>query len=99
MELLEEARIHVRVSSKAFDSELEGLIAAAQATMVNGGVSKSLVYAEEPPALVRHAVMTFVKARFGMDNDDAERFEQSFQSIIACLANSDANAVYEEAES
>lgn len=96
MSLLEEAKVHVRVSSDAFDAEIEGLIEAAKATMVNAGIMESVVYADDPEPLVRHAVMTFVKSRFGMDNDDADRFEQSFQSIIACLAHSGANSAYEE---
>lgn len=98
MSLLEEAKVHVRVSSDAFDAEIEGLIAAAKATMVNAGIMESVVNADDPEPLVRHAIMTFVKSRFGMDNDDADRFEQSFQSIIAVLAHSDVNSVYEKVE-
>lgn len=85
-EMLDDVRRELRVTSSAFDAEIENLIAAAKMDMILSGVSESAVNAPYPQALVRHAVILYCKARFGLDNPDSEKYMASFRSIEADLA-------------
>jgi len=109
MALLDDVKVAVRVSHDATDSEVEGLIAAAMFDMANKGVSVAWLGTDPMaptfsfddidegalPAMAKQAIVTYVKANYGYDNDEAERFEKSYDSIVCSLLNSRFNAVYE----
>ena len=88
MALLDDVRTALRVVSTAMDSEIEALVAAALADMARVGVRESLIDEDDPDPLVRMAVMLYCKARFGYDNDEAARFEESYRQIVADMLNS-----------
>ena len=90
MSLLEQMKLVLRVTSPEFDPEVQMHVEAALADMRRVGVKEELIEQESP--LVVQAVACFVKARFGFDNEDAPRFEQSYRQTVADLLNSDANA-------
>lgn len=110
MSLLDDVKVTLRVGHDATDSEVEDLIAAAVFDMANKGVSVAWLgtdpmdaeFAVEDidegtlPVMAKRAIVTYAKANYGYDNDEAERFTESYDSIVCSLLNSRFNAVYEE---
>ncbi len=80
---VDQLRTAVRVSSDAFDEELLGLAEAAVEDMERAGVPAA--YVAQAPALVRTAVLTYVKSRFGLDNDEAQRLDASYRQALCDL--------------
>lgn len=71
----------LRVSSTTFDAEIQDLINAAMLELNRCGV-----YFHEPDELVVQAVIQFCKSRFGFDNKEAERFEETFYKMASSLS-------------
>jgi hypothetical protein len=91
--LLDDARVAVRVTSTATDSELQMWVDAAIADMRRCGVRDELLDEESETfdPMVRSAVVCYVKANYGFDNAEAPRFTSTYKSILAALLNSKAN--------
>ncbi len=89
MALTDDVKVALRVSSNAYDAEVAALVAAALADMRRVGVPDEAL-SRSPDPLARMAVLLFCKARFGYDNDEAPRFEESYRQTVADLANSPA---------
>lgn len=64
----------------AFDDEIIDLIEAARLDLKLSGVSSEKAESEEDQ-LIRRAVTTYVKAHFGFDNPDSEKFRKSYESL------------------
>ena len=110
MSLLEDVKVALRVGHDATDSEVEDLIAAAVFDMANKGVSVTWLGTDPMgpdfavgdidegalPVMAKRAIVTYVKANYGYDNSEAERFTESYDSIVCSLLNSRFNAVYDE---
>lgn len=90
MALTDDVKVALRVSSNAYDAEVAALVAAALADMRRVGVPDAALSEDSPDPLARMAVLLFCKARFGYDNDEAPRFEESYRQTVADLANSPA---------
>ena len=78
-EYLSDIRLRVRSSVDKLDGEIKDLILAARADLVRGGVLPARA-ADETDPLVKQAISTYVKAEFGLDNDDADKYRASFRS-------------------
>ena len=112
MSLLEDVKVALRVGHDATDSEVEDLITAAIFDMANKGVSTawlgtdpmgasfSIEDVDESalPTMAKRAIVTYAKAGYGYDNDEAERFMRSYDSMVCSLLNSRFNAAYEDGE-
>lgn len=112
MSLLDDVKVALRVGHDATDSEVEDLIAAAVFDMANKGVSItwlgtdpmspdfSIVDLDEfaLPVMAKRAIVTYAKANYGYDNDEAKRFMDSYDSMVCSILNSRFNAVYETEE-
>lgn len=80
-DLLLAARLAVRANrTSAFDNEIRDLISAARAELVEIGVLPSKVYNDDDP-LTKQAVILYVKAEFGLDNPDAERYHEAYTML------------------
>lgn len=88
-EYLASVRHSVRLSSTAHDGELTDLINAARADLVLGGVLEEKANDEKDP-LIKKAVTTYVKAEFGLDNEDADRLRASYKEQRNGLTLSDS---------
>lgn len=86
---LTSVRQYMRLTTKAHDSEIKDLINAARADLVLGGVDRSKAEDEADPLILR-AVATYVKAEFGLDNPDAEKYRASYKEQRNGLTLSDA---------
>lgn len=85
--LLDEVKLALRVTSDDFDTEVTALIDAARRDMVRQGVREDLLAEPTIDPLAKMAIVLFCKARFGFDNDDAERFETAYAKTLKDLAN------------
>lgn len=83
-DLFAEAKVALRVSTPAFDGEISDLIDAARDKLALAGVSRAVL--ADPTPLVRRAIIVYCKAHFGLDNPEADRFDQSFESLAGLLA-------------
>ena len=80
-ELLNAARLAVRrTRPSVLDGEIKELISAARKELTEIGVLPSKAYDDNDP-LTRRACIVYVKAEFGLDNPDAERYRASFDSL------------------
>lgn len=112
MSLLEDVKVALRVGHDATDSEVEDLIAAAVFDMANKGISVTWLGTDpmDPsfsvadideaalPVMAKRAIVTYAKAHYGYDNDDADRLVKAYDSILCSLGNSRFNAAYETEE-
>ena len=94
-EYLASVRHSMRISSNAYDSEITDLINAARADLVLGGVLEDKAKDETDPLILR-AVTTYVKAEFGLDNDDADKYRASYKEQRNGLSLSDSYIAAEE---
>lgn len=94
-EHLTSIRQYMRLTSTIHDSELEDLINAARADLVLGGVLPAKAEDEQDPLIMR-AVATYVKAEFGLDNDDSEKYRASYKEQRNGLALSDSYIASEQ---
>lgn len=83
MALLDDVKLALRISSSAFDTEVQDLIYAAKADLQLSGVDPTKMLDADP--LIKRAIVTYVKANFGFDNPDAERLQQAYNMIKAHL--------------
>lgn len=86
-EYLAAGRLAVRTKSAAFDEEIADLIRAARKDLTLGGVLPERAQDEADP-LIKRAVMTYLKAEFGLDNDDADKYRAAYISLKTSLAMS-----------
>lgn len=90
---LADIREAARVDSSELDGEIETLIQAAREELHTAGI-KAEKCKDENDAQIKRAVIVFVRAEFGIENADREKYLQSFESIKLRLALS---AEYKEA--
>lgn len=78
--MLEKVKMALRISTDAFDDELNDLIAAAELDLGVAGV----VLPAEIDALVTRAIITYCKMHFGIP-EDADRLKLSYDEQKAQL--------------
>lgn len=74
-----------------YDDEIQDLVNAALADMTRVGIVASLLDPDNVGPLAKQAVKLYAKAHFGYDNDEAERFSESYERTLVDLMNSTAN--------
>lgn len=87
-EYLEAIRFAARVDDEAFDDEIESLILAAREELRLIGIKQEKCEDEMDPQIKR-AIIVFVRAEFGIENADRDKYLQSFESIKIRLALAD----------
>lgn len=91
MAWLDDAKMVLRVSSDAMDAEVQMLIDAALNDLEMKGVNPLIVSEDSTVPLVKQAVMLYVKCHWGFDNDEADRFGNSYRQTVIDLLNSRYN--------
>lgn len=89
--LLDACRAALRIPAfvNDYDEEISDVIEAARAELVAGGVSDVKAH-DDGDGRVRLAIKVYVKANFGMDNPDAERFMKSFDAMLTSMSGDSA---------
>lgn len=77
--LLNDIKNSLRVSGDDLDIEIQGLIDAAKADLILSGVHKDKI--NDTDSLIKRAVTVYCKANFGYDNNEADRFNNSYISL------------------
>lgn len=72
------AALRVTTDDPGIIGEIEELIESAKIDLIQSGVKKELVNADEPDAIIRRAIKTYAKANFGYDNPEADRFDRAY---------------------
>lgn len=71
----------LRISHTRSDGEINDLINAARADLHDlGGIREDKVNNENDP-LIKRACMLYVKAEFGLDNPDADKYRESYEAL------------------
>lgn len=73
-------RGYLRISHTHFNEEISDLIGAAKADLLLGGISSEKVN-DENDALIKRAIVVYVKAEFGLDNADGEKYRESYEML------------------
>ena len=88
--LLDACRAALRIPAFVNDyDEISDAIEAARAELVAGGVADAKAH-DDSDGRVRLAIKVYVKANFGMDNPDAERFMKSFETMLTSMSGDSA---------
>ena len=83
--MLAEVKVALRVTSNAFDSEITALIDAARSELKLSGIRADKAESATD-VLICRAIILYAKANFGYDNTEAERFQESFESLRSHLS-------------
>lgn len=75
--MLESVKKALRISGTIFDTEIQELIDAAMSDLKLSGISCQNV--RDP--LIRRAVTIYCKANFGLDNEDSEKYQKSYDML------------------
>jgi hypothetical protein len=88
-------RAALRVTSTAFDAEIDTLIDSAKDDLLLSGIAAAVLDAADPDPLIKRAIILYCKAEFGLDNPDSEKYMASYRSLETHLALS---TEYQETE-
>lgn len=83
------AALRIPAFCNDYDDEIADVIEAARAELVAGGVADAKAN-DDSDGRVRLAIKVYVKANFGMDNPDAERFMKSFDVMLTSMSGDSA---------
>lgn len=74
---LTKIKLSLRITTDAFDDELKMLANGAKQDLIVAGISKNVLEKEPLPAIVEHAIITYVRLNFGQPSD-YDRLKQSY---------------------
>ena len=79
--MLEKVKSALRISNTAYDREIRDLIDACKIDLVTSGVASSYFLEDTYGPLIKQAIITYCKAQFGYDNQDATRLNESYELL------------------
>ncbi len=88
-------RGYLRIATDRLDGEIKDLICAARDDLVLGGVLPVRAIDESDP-LLKKAIATYIKAEFGLDNDNAEQYRAAYGDLKKRFLLSDRYTKVEE---
>lgn len=80
MALIDDVKTALRVSGNDLNGEITDLINAAKADLELVGIIHNLAIDDTDP-LIKRAIIVYCKANFGFDNQEAERFQKSYDLL------------------
>lgn len=82
--MLQNVKLALRIKSNKFDDEIQDLISACKIDLSISGVRK----VREDDPIIQRVIILYVKANFGLDNNDSEKYYKSYlllkQSLSLC---------------
>lgn len=89
-EFLDKARGFLRVTTNdtVINTEITTLIRACQRDLIRNGITPSLAY-DLKDSLIEMAVLLYLKAEFGLDNKNYDKFRASYEELRTELALTD----------
>lgn len=86
--MLNSVMVALRISHSSLNFEIEDLIAAARLDMIQSGIAIEKANLNDDP-LIKRAIITYVKAQFLADKDEADRFQKSYDLLKTHLSLAD----------
>jgi len=80
MTMLNSVKMALRISHDELNDEIVDLIEAARADLALSGVLADKTKDDNDP-LIKRAVITYCKAHFGLENEDSEKYQRSYDMI------------------
>ena len=89
-EFLEKARGFLRVTTNdtVINTEITTLIGACQRDLIRNGITPRLAY-DLKDSLIEMAVLLYLKAEFGLDNKNYDKFRSSYEELRTELSLTD----------
>ena len=89
-EFLEKARGFLRVTTNdtVINTEITTLIGACQRDLIRNGITPNLAY-DLKDSLIEMAVLLYLKAEFGLDNKNYDKFRASYEELRTELSLTD----------
>lgn len=81
--MLEKIKLSLRINNSAYDDEITDLINACKKELELAGIASSNI--DEDDEMIIRAITLYCKANFGFDNNDADRYTNSYESIKTFL--------------
>lgn len=78
--MIQDVKLALRITNNKFNEEVEDLIESARLDLIQSGVSKTIAKKEDDP-LIKRAIIFYSKAYYGLDNPNAERFKEAYESL------------------
>lgn len=82
--MLEKVKLALRIKNIKLDDEITDIIEACKIDLSISGVRKI----EETDPIIQRAIIIYCKANFGLDNNDSEKYQKSYdllkQSLSLC---------------
>lgn len=75
--LIDDVRLALRLTTQAFDAEIQDLIDASKTDLSISGV----VNIDEADPLIKRAITVYVKTHFGMHNDSFDKFDKAYDML------------------
>lgn len=75
--MLDKVKMSLRIKTDTLNEEIYDLIEACKADLSMSGVK----VIDETDALIQRAIITYCKANFGLDNEDSEKYQRSYNSL------------------
>lgn len=94
MAILEDVKLGLRIIAGSFDAEINDLISTAKADLKISGVIESKINDAED-MLVKRAIIFYVKANFGLDNSESDKYSKSYEALKTHLCLSKEYTVEE----
>ena len=87
--LIDDIKQTLRITTSALDTEVNDIIESAKADLILSGILKSKT--EEDvidgfDSLIKRAIILYVKANFGLDNTDSDKYQKAYDSLKTHLA-------------
>ncbi len=76
--MLDKVKLALRISNNAYDSEITGLINSCKKELELSGIASSNIL--ETDDLIVQTIILYCKTNFGLDNAEAERYYNSYES-------------------
>lgn len=78
--MLEKVRLALRIKATAFDDEINDLIEGAKLDLEASGINVEIM-----DKLIERAIVLYCKANFGLENNEGEKFQRSYEHLKTLL--------------
>ena len=82
--MLEDVKRELRITNTAYDREVLDLIEAAKLDLKIPQINELKILENDP--LVQRAIILYCKANFGLDNNDSEKYQKSYDNLVEKLS-------------
>lgn len=82
--MLGKVKLALRINNSAYDNEITDLINTCKKELELAGIASSKLESSNNNSydeMITQAIILYCKANFGFDNDEAERYSKSYESI------------------